>query len=159
MWRDVPSLKEFVYGKEHLILIRRRRTWFEAHSSANYVLWWKRAGELPTVSEGQERLAQLRLNGPTLHGFDFKTHFAPPAIMVGSLGPTGTNSEKAAQEYLNRECERGQLLLFDTFEEAAKALLEGSLDRAVVCTAYLKFSALYFERVPRLRMIESSSPT
>lgn len=154
VWRDVPSLKEFVYGKEHASLIRRRRTWFEAHNSANYVLWCKRASELPTVAEGQERLAQLRLNGPILHAFDFKTHFAPPAILVGSLGPKGTNSEKATKEYMNRECDGGELLLFDTFEEVAKALLEGGLDRAMVCTAYLKFSALYFEHVPRLRMIE-----
>jgi hypothetical protein len=75
-------------------------------------------------------------------------------VRVGTLGPAGTNSEKAAREYLQRTGIDSDLLLFETFEEVVDRLLEGALDQVVVCTAYLKFSALYFERVPRVRMSE-----
>jgi hypothetical protein len=154
VWKDAPSLKSFVYGPAHADLLRRRRAWFEPHAGPNYVLWWIRAGELPTVAEGEERLAHLQAHGPSVHAFDFKTQFQPPALVIGTLGPAGTNSEKAAREYLRRDVIHGEVLLFDTFEEVVRRLLEGALDKAVVCTAYLKFSALYFERVPQLRMSE-----
>lgn len=154
VWEDAASLKSFVYGPAHADLLRRRRAWFEPHTGPNYVLWWARAGRLPTVTEGEERLAYLQTHGPSRHAFDFKTQFPPPAMVIGTLGPEGTNSEKAAAEHLQR-AGGGDLLLFDTFEEVAERLLDGTLDMAVVCTAYLKFSALYFERVPRLRMVEA----
>jgi hypothetical protein len=155
VWKDVPSLKSFVYGQAHADLLRRRRAWFEPHAGPNYVLWWTRAGHLPTVAEGEERLAHLRAHGPSVHAFDFKAPYPPPVAVIGTLGPAGTNSEKAAREYLTRTATDGELLLFDTFEEVVERLLDGTLHKAVVCTAYLKFSALYFERVPRLRMTEA----
>lgn len=154
VWKDVASLKSFVYGPAHADLLRRRRKWFEPHAGPNNVLWWTRSGRVPTVAEGEQRLAHLRMHGPTHYAFDFKTQFSPPTLVIGTLGPEGTNSEKAATEYL-QSIGGGDLHLFDTFEEVAERLLDNTLDKAVVCTAYLKFSALYFERVPRLRMVEA----
>lgn len=155
IWRDVASLKAFTYDTAHLGMMRRRREWFEPHAVANYVLWWKRAGELPTVAEAEERLACLQENGPTSQAFDFAAPFTSPTTVLGTLGPEGTNSQKAAREYLLRAGANAELRLFDTFEEVATALIDHTLDRALICTAYLKFSALYFERVPELHIAES----
>jgi hypothetical protein len=154
VWRAFRDLKEFVYGKAHAAFIRRRAAWFLPHDGPNNVLWWQRAGELPSIGEGDKRLRHLREHGPSAYAFDFKTPFRPPALRIGTLGPAGTNSEKAAREYLKRTGIDGELLLFETFEEVVDRLLEGALDKVVVCTAYLKFSALYFERVPQVRMGE-----
>ena len=155
VWTDVSPLKAFAYGTAHGNLMRRRREWFEPHAGANLVLWWKRAGELPTIAEAEERLAYLQEQGSTAQAFDFTTPFAPPSTVLGTLGPEGTNSQKAAREYLLRAGANAELRLFDTFEQVAAALIDRTLDKAVICTAYIKFSALYFERVPELHIAES----
>ena len=155
VWNSLASLKAFTYGAAHLGVMRRRRTWFEPHTSANYVLWYKREGELPTIAEAEERLACLQEQGPTPQAFNFAMSFGPPTMVVGTLGPEGTNSQKAAREFLLRANANAELRLFDTFEDVAAAVIDRTLDKAVVCAAYLKFSALYFERVPELNITES----
>ena len=155
-WKDVASLKGFVYGNEHAELLRRRATWFESHSGANHVLWWHRADQLPTVADGEERLAYITEYGPTEHAFNFQRSFPQPQILIGTLGPRGTNSEKAAREFIQKRGMKSiDLRLFDTFEEVADRLIDGSLDKGIICTAYLKYSAVYFERVPALRIVEA----
>lgn len=76
--------------------------------------------------------------------------------VVATLGPNGTNSEKAAHEYIKAQGLEGSTLrLFRTFEEACDALMAGDVDVVIACTAYLKFSALYFERVPAIKFVSS----
>jgi hypothetical protein len=43
------------------------------------VLWWVRAGHIPTVADAQARLAILARKGPSPVAFTFKTRFPEPA--------------------------------------------------------------------------------
>lgn len=72
VWGSREALWEFVYSREHLAVMRRRREWFGALGESHLVLWWVAAGELPTVQESIARLDHLRAHGPTPHAFTFK---------------------------------------------------------------------------------------
>ena len=78
VWRDVESLKAYVYLSAHVELVRRRREWFEPIAQAYLVLWWVPQGRRPSLDEGVERLSLLRAHGPTEHAFTFRQPFPPP---------------------------------------------------------------------------------
>lgn len=71
VWRDIRSLKNFVYGPGHLAVMRRRGEWMLPLATKPMALWWVPAGERPSLAEGWERLQHLRKHGPTPTGFNF----------------------------------------------------------------------------------------
>jgi heme-degrading monooxygenase HmoA len=78
VWTDVDALSAFVYRNEdHLAVMRRRKEWFEK-IEVFMALWWVPAGHIPSVSEGMERVAMIRENGPGPDAFTFLNRFAPP---------------------------------------------------------------------------------
>jgi hypothetical protein len=78
VWRDSPSLADFVYRSAHAGVMRRRREWF-AHLDESYVvLWWVAAGDVPTILEAASRLELLRAKGASAQGFTFRNPFPPP---------------------------------------------------------------------------------
>jgi len=84
VWESPDALWDFVYRTAHLDVMRRRREWFEAAMDPYLVLWWVRAGEVPTVSEAKHRLDLLRSQGPSPEAFTFRQQYtarglAPPA--------------------------------------------------------------------------------
>lgn len=81
VWESVLALADFVYGGEHLALMRRRREWFVPMDQAVTVLWWVPAGHRPTISEAAHRLDALRRNGPSPHAFTFRTAFPEPGAL------------------------------------------------------------------------------
>lgn len=81
VWRDVESLRQFVYATAHVEIMRRRHSWFERMSEAHLVLWWVPAGHRPTPAEASERLNQLRSAGPSPAAFNFREVFAAPAAV------------------------------------------------------------------------------
>jgi Domain of unknown function (DUF3291) len=83
VWESIDTLWSFVYGGDHLAVMRRRREWFE-HMKMYMCLWWVPAGHLPDVAEAKERLASLRAEGPSPRAFTFKRRFAPPAVAAGA---------------------------------------------------------------------------
>jgi hypothetical protein len=78
VWKDVESLREYVYKSEHTGFMRRRREWFEHMTEAYMVLWWIPQGHIPGVEEAAERLDVLRRNGPTATAFTFRQVYDPP---------------------------------------------------------------------------------
>jgi hypothetical protein len=76
VWKDIASLKDFMYKSAHFQILRRRKEWFERMSEAFLVLWWVPEGHRPTLAEAKARLDLLRQNGPTAEAFDFGS--APP---------------------------------------------------------------------------------
>ena len=80
VWRSAEELFDFVYRTAHAGVMVQRRRWFEKMSEAYQVLFWVRAGHLPTVEEAFERLHTLRRLGPTAEAFTFKARFAPPEV-------------------------------------------------------------------------------
>ena len=78
VWESLEALRAFVYGGEHLAIMRRRREWFERMAAAHLALWWLPGGQLPAVADAEERLECLRRLGPTPGAFTFRTHFPAP---------------------------------------------------------------------------------
>jgi hypothetical protein len=84
VWESVDALAAYVYGPDHVAVMRRRREWAERMEEAYLVLWWIPAGAIPTIDEAKERLEHLRDHGPTPLAFTFKKRFAPDEAMVAS---------------------------------------------------------------------------
>ena len=78
VWRDVDSLRRFVYRSDHVDIMRRRGQWFERMSEAFFVLWWVPEGHRPSVAEAIAKLAILRRNGPTAEAFTFRQSYSAP---------------------------------------------------------------------------------
>ena len=78
VWRDVDSLRQYVYQSAHTEILRRKREWFVRPTEAIYVLWWVPQGHRPTVEEAAARLRQLREQGSTAEAFNFGEAFSAP---------------------------------------------------------------------------------
>src|SRR5688572_16293263 len=78
VWRDVDSLKDYVYRTAHVHIMKRRREWFQRMAEMHMVLWWVPAGHEPSVAEAAARLTQLREQGASPAAFTFAKAFAPP---------------------------------------------------------------------------------
>lgn len=75
VWKDIESLRNFVYQTVHNYFLRSRNKWFEQSTEIQTVLWWIPKGHIPTVEEGKERLRCLHENGPTPDAFTFQVLF------------------------------------------------------------------------------------
>ena len=78
VWRDMESLRDYVYRTNHNDMVKRREEWADAMESTYLVLWWIDADHRPTIAEGDERLKLLEANGPTPEAFTFGRSFPPP---------------------------------------------------------------------------------
>jgi hypothetical protein len=78
VWKNIETLRDFVFKSAHVEVWRRRREWFTPMTEAYAVLWWVPAGQPPTVSEAAEKLRHLRQYGPTQQAFTFREAFAAP---------------------------------------------------------------------------------
>jgi len=78
VWRDLESLRKYVYSSAHVDVMRRRREWFERMPEAFLVLWWVPKGHRPSVAEAIAKLEALRVNGPTQDAFTFRQPFPGP---------------------------------------------------------------------------------
>lgn len=84
VWRDVASLRAFVYGDAHRAVLRRRREWFHPVREAVTALWWVPTGHRPTVHEAEAAVRSLRDLGPTAAVFGLGDDVPPPGL-GGSL--------------------------------------------------------------------------
>jgi len=79
VWRDIESLKNYVYKSAHVELIRDRGAWFNKMIETQIALWWIPAGDIPSVKNGEEKLNYLEDNGPTDLAFTFARMFPQPS--------------------------------------------------------------------------------
>jgi Domain of unknown function (DUF3291) len=77
VWRDIASLSDYAYRSEHAAALRRRSEWFFTQPQASLVLWWVKAGSIPSIGESVGRLMHLRAHGPSAHAFSFRDQFPP----------------------------------------------------------------------------------
>lgn len=84
-WASHQALVDYVYGPEHVAVLRERRQYFERPVEAMTVLWWVPAGHRPTVAEAQDRLVSLREHGPTPFAFTLRETFPAPDATEGDL--------------------------------------------------------------------------
>jgi uncharacterized protein DUF3291 len=80
VWKDVTSLRAFVYETRHLGVFKRRNEWFHPLGEAYLALWWIPAGYIPTVADAEERIMHLRAHGPTPFAFTFTAVFEPSGV-------------------------------------------------------------------------------
>lgn len=78
LWRDVGSLKNYVYKTPHMEIIRARHAWFDKMNEIQLALWWVPAGHLPTALEAREKLELVRQLGATAEAFTFAQIFPAP---------------------------------------------------------------------------------
>jgi hypothetical protein len=86
VWESVDALFEYTYHSAHAEMYRRRREGFEHPAAPYLVLWWVPAGHLPSVDEGEERLAHLRAHGAMPRAVSMKQRFsAEEALAAAAL--------------------------------------------------------------------------
>jgi len=78
VWRDLDSLKHFMYKSGHASYLRRRTEWFQVPDRPINVLWWIPAGEIPTLDDAVKRLDHLAKHGPTDQGWPLTKPLDPP---------------------------------------------------------------------------------
>jgi len=83
VWRDVATLKDYVYKTAHADIMRRRKAWFDRMDDSHLVLWWVPVGHWPSVDEAIARLDMLRVSGPSAQAFSFSQSFPPPQASGG----------------------------------------------------------------------------
>lgn len=81
VWESVEAFASFVYGPEHLAVMRQRKQWFVT-MRVYTCAWWIPAGTLPVPADAVERLALLERLGPTPDSFTLKRPFPPPGQVV-----------------------------------------------------------------------------
>ncbi|MCJ1884377.1 DUF3291 domain-containing protein [Pseudomonas sp. LA21] len=82
LWESVEALREYVYGGEHLAVLRQKRDWMEKLPTPSLALWWLPAGELPDVRMARRKLELLQAQGASPEVFTF----ARPFPMPGRVG-------------------------------------------------------------------------
>jgi len=93
VWESLTALASFVYGGEHVEVMRQRREWFVPMREAFTVLWWVPAGHRPDVAEAETRLAVLQQNGPGAEAFTFRSAFPAP----------GSDTDRSADHPADRD--------------------------------------------------------
>jgi hypothetical protein len=77
VWESIETWADFVYRSGHAEVMKRRREWFERVAEGYQCLWWIPAGEIPTVTQAEERLDHLRRHGPTAFAFTARARYEP----------------------------------------------------------------------------------
>ncbi len=78
VWKDIESLRNFVYKTEHLEFVKRRKEWFELMTCPQIALWWISRDHTPTLEEGVRKLQLLEAQGPSPDAFTFAHSFDRP---------------------------------------------------------------------------------
>ena len=78
VWKDLQSLRSFVYRSAHTELVRQREQWFESPVEVYQALWWIPVGEQPSLVQAREKLDLIQSNGPSAQAFDFANPYNPP---------------------------------------------------------------------------------
>jgi len=71
VWKDLDSLKNYVYKSAHVELIRDRQAWFNKMLESQIALWWVPAGHIPSIEEGKHKLDQIEKSGSSEEVFTF----------------------------------------------------------------------------------------
>lgn len=75
LWKDLPSVFNFVYAGLHLEAFRRRTQWFMKPEWPTYAIWWVNDNHVPQWQEACQKLEQLHDEGASPSVFDFKNPF------------------------------------------------------------------------------------
>lgn len=77
VWKNLDSLRDFVYGTVHSYFLRNKKKWFDLKGPSQFVLWWMPEGTLPTLEMAKEKLELLEKNEPSPEAFSMATLYDP----------------------------------------------------------------------------------
>ncbi|MED5611214.1 DUF3291 domain-containing protein [Pseudomonas sp. JH-2] len=80
LWESLEALRDYVYGGEHLAVLRRRRDWMEKLPGPTLALWWLPAGQLPSLAQARATLRSLAERGPSAEAFSIARPFPAPGM-------------------------------------------------------------------------------
>lgn len=80
IWRDVESLKNFLYRTPHKEFLKRGKEWFDVINKTKMVMWWIPEHTLPTLRDAHDRMTLLYEIGPSYQAFDLKNCDPPTTI-------------------------------------------------------------------------------
>lgn len=69
VWKDIESLKKFVFGPIHRRFMERRQEWFEVLQDQHFAMWWVPADQKPSLEEALQRLEIRREGGDSEKAF------------------------------------------------------------------------------------------
>ena len=78
LWRDVESLKEFVFSAEHAQVMRDRAQWTTPVPGPSLAMWWIDENDRPTVQEAIWAINLVAQIGDSEHAFSFRKTFPEP---------------------------------------------------------------------------------
>jgi len=83
VWESIEALHAYTYRTAHSEVYAARKRWFVDEKAVvggkALAMWWIPRGEVPTVEDGKQRLAEINAHGPSERAFTFKQRFPPPA--------------------------------------------------------------------------------
>lgn len=79
-WIDLKGFRKFAYRDPlHVAGMKRLQHWVDRSEGPTMVMWWAPAGQRVKLSDGWDRLSQLRTKGPGPNAFTPKDFHQPPA--------------------------------------------------------------------------------
>jgi hypothetical protein len=79
VWESVEALEGYVYSSNHVEALQKKAEWFERPTKPPLVLWWVKAGHVPSVEEAKDHFDVLWRDGPRPSAFSFKNRFSRPS--------------------------------------------------------------------------------
>lgn len=73
VWETTGQLEHFVWNTVHKRFYMKKGHWFVPMGTPHFVMWWVRAGHLPTPQEALARLDHLAAHGPSNHAFGWES--------------------------------------------------------------------------------------
>jgi Domain of unknown function (DUF3291) len=75
VWKDIESLRNFMYQTVHVYFLRNRKKWFDQATGHQVVLWWIQEDHIPTLNEAKEKMQLLESDGPSPKAFTLRSAF------------------------------------------------------------------------------------
>jgi len=72
VWKNIESLKLFVFKTLHGRFMKRREEWFIPIEGPLNVLWYVEENYIPSMQEGVDRLNYFKYNGNSNYAFDWE---------------------------------------------------------------------------------------
>ncbi len=72
VWRDLPSLQNFVFNTVHKQFMQRKSEWFEILETQHFVMWNVEEGHQPTLDEARIKIALFDQKGASADAFDWE---------------------------------------------------------------------------------------
>ena len=73
VWEDMESFKGFVYGSVHSYFLKHKKKWFDLSKPSQFILWWIKAGDTPTLTTTKEKLELHQSQGDSPEVFSMRS--------------------------------------------------------------------------------------